>query len=272
MPSLPPPTTKALPSGDRPEEGPGPASLSSDRETAKAQLESLVSPRGRLEVIKRMQKATPDPDTLDELATFFRSYLGAAFVEQQSGFLRALALMLPTAPGAEIVAFLRQQRIPDDTIEVFQRTWGIDPGDTETEEDDLAGLEETPSLLAEAAQGPGVVVVEREVLAERAGLEALVKRLPPGLTERVIVFRDGDLSGLAATLMASPYADRVTYVGLEEQARRLHRLLPASLPVSYLPPTAGLEQIVLALGIPREVVEQVLPAGLEESLTLGRAA
>lgn len=134
------------------------------------------------------------------------------------------------------------------------------------------GLEEALAMLAEAAQGPGVVVLEQDVVAQRAGLEELIQRLPPGLAERVVVFRDGDVAGLAATLMASPYADQVTYVGLEEHAAALRQLLPGSMTITRLEPTVGLAQIILALGVPRKVIEQVLPAGLEESLALGRAA
>lgn len=144
-----------------------------------------------------------------------------------------------------------------------------------------SGLEEptttTLNLFAKSVQGrKGVVVLEQGVLEQRAGLEELVKRLPPGLAERVVVFRGGleeAIPDLAARLLTIPEADHVTYVGLEEeQARRLQQLLPASMVVTYQPPTVGLVQIFLALGVPREVVEQALPAGLEEALALGRAA
>lgn len=158
------------------------------------------------------------------------------------------------------------------------------------------GLEEPGreqmAQLAEAAQGPGVVVIETDALVQRAGLEDLVARLPAALGQRVLLYgspedlrvrewvngvtlvpRADGVPGLAATLMGrGAAADRVTVVGARATADTLRGLLPASMDVAHRDPAAGLEEILLAVGVPADVLKQINPRLLDGTRTLREAA
>ncbi len=141
---------------------------------------------------------------------------------------------------------------------------------------DLSGLEEaqkTLEILGEAAQGPGVVVVEDDGL-QGAWLQRFLGMLPEPLARRVVVFDVGKtgLEELAVTLVGMPRADRITYLGEASNAGRLQRLLPASMTVIPKDLASGLEEILLALGVAQGVLNQVDLGGLEEVLARERGA
>ena len=160
-----------------------------------------------------------------------------------------------------------------------------------------AGLEEENfnrilPQLADSIQGTGVVVIGPEALESRAGLEELVRRAPPDLLKRMFFYAVGaawaarlhklnpaahvipenNLGKLAALLISLPEADRVTVLGTLLLTQQLQQVLPATMAVTQLNPTAAFRLILAALGVPASVLKQVDAAGLEESLARAQAA
>ncbi len=153
-------------------------------------------------------------------------------------------------------------------------------------------INQTLAVLAETKQGRGgVLAIEASVVSQRVGLEEFVARLPRGIGKVVLVGGDSAAAKEAAarnpsllvvdsdnpvdwavTLAGLEEADHVLFLGDPGRARILSRLLPPSMVVTPIDPAAGLEQILLAMGIPRKVLDQVNAAGLEEQLERLHAA
>ncbi|MCM8794427.1 MAG: hypothetical protein NC819_01300 [Candidatus Omnitrophica bacterium] len=153
-----------------------------------------------------------------------------------------------------------------------------------------AGLEgyvdEQLALLADAAQGPGILVIETAVLSRRISLEEFVARVPADLSGRIVLFGEGaapvkeralennivvvesgQVADLVIALASFRTADRIGFLGSPQWAAALSRMLPASMKVVPLDPAIGFRQILLSLGIPRAVLDQIDLSLLEEELT-----
>ncbi|MBI1953411.1 MAG: hypothetical protein HYS41_04725 [Candidatus Omnitrophica bacterium] len=137
-----------------------------------------------------------------------------------------------------------------------------------------AGLEEgrrTLGILGEAAQGPGVVVVDKALLPG-SWLAEFLKRAPDPLAGRVVAGGLEELDEVVVTLMGMPQAERIGVVGDPKMAEGLSRLLPDSMDVILLGTHVGLEEISRFLRVPEAVLDQVDAAGLEEDLAAQRGA
>ncbi|MCM8794428.1 MAG: hypothetical protein NC819_01305 [Candidatus Omnitrophica bacterium] len=159
-----------------------------------------------------------------------------------------------------------------------------------------AGLEAQPigeilALMEESSQGAGVLVVDAQTISQRTVLQELAVRLPQGLQGRVVLFGQGsvqlkeiagrtslvavdssDLVDLAAVLTGLPKADRIGFLGDPVSAGRLASLLPASMEVFPLDPQIDFSRLLLFLGIPESVLEQIDIPTLQEILATFRSA
>jgi len=157
-----------------------------------------------------------------------------------------------------------------------------------------AGLEEERAgpaldLLAEAATEDGVVVIGPEALEANAGLEELVKRAPPALARRMVLFgagaalararaanpavravESGEVSDLAAFLIALPEAERVAVLGAALLADQLRQILPVQ--VNLLPNEAALRFILAAAGVVQEALDRVDWGALQQFLARRQSA
>ena len=144
------------------------------------------------------------------------------------------------------------------------------------------------AIFAEAAQGPGVIVVQADALARRAGLEDFMLALPADLRGRIVLFgkesaaakkiaaRTGitlvdsdELTDLAVALSSLWQADQVGFIGDADKARLLKAMLQRmSISLFSMDPDVSLGKILLHLGIPGSVLDQVDIGGLEEELGL----
>jgi len=131
--------------------------------------------------------------------------------------------------------------------------------------------------------GIGVLVVEAGVLSQRTGLEEFIRRVIPLINVPVIVTgRDSltaaemagqgvvavnsdNLVDLAIVLAGMEEADRVVYMGDSVRAGLLGRMLPNSMSVIGLGPGEGLDRVLLSLGFPRSIIEEIDAAGMEEN-------
>jgi len=150
----------------------------------------------------------------------------------------------------------------------------------------------TLATLADAVQGQsGVLVIEAGVLSQRVGLEEVVARMPSGIGKVVVAgkgsvvgqelkFRNPNLLLVdsddpvdwAVILAGLEEAGRITFLGDRDKAQFLSQILPSSMVVTPIDPKAGLEQILLVLGIPQGILDQVNAAGLEEEFVRLHAA
>ncbi len=148
------------------------------------------------------------------------------------------------------------------------------------------------AIFAEAARGPGVVVVQASTLARRAGLEDFMLALPADLKSRIILFgkesaaakriaaRAGitlvdsdELTDLAVALSSLWQADQVGFIGDADKARLLAAMLQRmNISLFSMDPDVALGKILLSLGIPGTVLDQVDIGGLEEELGRRRFA
>ncbi len=146
-------------------------------------------------------------------------------------------------------------------------------------------LTETLAQLAEAAQGPGVLVLGPQVAEERPAVAELLRRAPE-LADRVIFFgwEAGELeelrkiprritavdawdyAGLVAALLGWRESDRVGVLGDPELADYLDQVLPESIQVTPLLMDTPFRAILGALGIPDGVLDQVDADALEGQL------
>ncbi len=144
--------------------------------------------------------------------------------------------------------------------------------------------------LAETAQGPGVVVIEAKALEQRPEVEQWLTRVEGTLAQRIVVYGDPSIKQLLRThgvtvetrglgylaghlVTMDQKADLVTFVGAEADFKALQRLLPPkSMEVRHLDPSAGLEGILLAVGVPADVLRQLDLRVFEGTQTLREAA
>jgi hypothetical protein len=159
-----------------------------------------------------------------------------------------------------------------------------------------AGLEEwSPQAilagLEESVQGAGVVVLEAGVLKGRAGLEEFAVRVGKEVARRMVLVGleedeagglkernpsvhqvpAGDLISLVVLLAGLEEADQITHIGeTPAVAERLRQILPPSMTVVHLNATAGLEEILLAVGAADSFIRTIDTLSLEEDL--GRLA
>ncbi len=156
-----------------------------------------------------------------------------------------------------------------------------------------AGAEEVTvrralSISAEAVQGPGVVVIDAAMFPQQAGLEQFLAHMPPG---RFIVVGAGSAAGseaharnpavilaagpvdAATAILALPARGKVYVFGGMDLTRLLQLYLRDFLiEVSQLDLRLGLKGILLALGVPEEVLRQLDWASVESTLSSLEAA
>ncbi len=151
------------------------------------------------------------------------------------------------------------------------------------------GLEERLVAVAEGMPGGQVLAVQASEISRRVGLEEFLARAPRGLA-KIVVFGKGssigpelsarndifyidsdDPADLGAAL-AGLEEDRVVFLGDRKVGEYLKTALPASMSVAVMAPGSGLEEILLTLGLPADLLGQVNASGLEEQLARDRAA
>ncbi len=134
--------------------------------------------------------------------------------------------------------------------------------------------------LAQAAEGqPGVLVLTPEAIQDPAGLEELIKRLPPELLRRTIWFNTGvalaeylhsleptlqiikdyNTQALVLKLLSREEAEKITTTS-KDLALYLQEVLPMT--VTYLK-VLTVKLILAALGVPIEQLNQIDPTKLE---------
>ncbi len=147
------------------------------------------------------------------------------------------------------------------------------------------------SVAAEAVQGPGVVVIDAAIFPQQAGLEQLLKRLP--VENRIIVV--GAMEGSAAMQEIRARNSKIRFADSLEDAVPLILSLPAADVVSILAGKAfvetlradlaqfmiqafeldtrlGLRVLLIALGVPEKVLNQLNWKSVESALSSLEAA
>ncbi len=155
-----------------------------------------------------------------------------------------------------------------------------------------AGAEEVEGklrVLAEVMPGGQALAVQASEISRRAGLEEFLGRLPrnPGI-KKVLLGADS-LAGLElparsdvlyvnsddpadwGVALAGLEAERVVFVGERAPGELLQRILP-EMEIAVLSAGAGLEQILLGMGLSTGLLEGINASGLESQLVPERAA
>ena len=235
----------------------------------------------------------PERPALERIVAFLRAHPGGPLtvgeLAQQAFVSRAtLTWNHYRALVAQENASRQREEPPRRPIEIVRAA----PPQTSGLEEAAEGESALLAYLAEAVQGPGVLIIGPEALEARAGLEELARRASPALLRRMVFFGVGtawanrlrevrsdaqiveghDLVELAAILLAIPEADRVTVLGSFALARQLRQIVPASMSVTSLDLQVAFRFLLAALGVPDSALVQVNAAGLEEQLARSRAA
>ncbi len=160
-----------------------------------------------------------------------------------------------------------------------------------------AGLEQSVdqvlNRLAGSLEPAGVLVIGKQALESRAGLEQLVRIAPDLLLRRMVFYAVGeawaarlrelrpdvtvieneDVVALLAALLAMPPADRVAVLSKTSAlAQQLQKIVPPSMVVTYLELGVAFRFILAALGAARAKLDAINTDALEAGLEAERAA
>lgn len=132
-----------------------------------------------------------------------------------------------------------------------------------------AGLEELTmeqrlNVMAEAMPGGQALAVQASVFGGRPGLKEFLSRLPQQAGLERIVF-EGDEPADWGAALAGLTAERVVFLGERLAGELLRRILP-EMEITVLSPGAGLEEVLLGLGISADLLGQINAAGVEQEL------
>ncbi|MCM8811496.1 MAG: hypothetical protein NC910_00390 [Candidatus Omnitrophica bacterium] len=195
------------------------------------------------------------------------------------------------AGGAAYLVWRSRHAPPGETSEA------ISPQDTNPPASS-AGLEQEVTrmlhLLSEAAQGPGVLVIQADVFQDRSGLLEFVSRIPPELSRRVVIFAPSSaglegqeevrkrnpkvtivdtVMALAEHLIQMQIADRIAFLGEKLFADLLRNMVPPSMKVVSVEKITSLLDALQYLGISNSWLDNLrMFAGLEDSLAVLRSA
>jgi|GEM_PF-2998868 len=138
-----------------------------------------------------------------------------------------------------------------------------------------AGAEELTTeqrlgVLAEAMPGGQGLAVQASVLGGRPDLKEFLFRLPQQAGLETVVLEGDDPADWGVTL-AGLEAERVVFLGEQKAGQRLRRILP-EIPITVLSPGAGMEQLLLGLGLSADLLIQINAAGMEQQLVSDQSA
>ena len=157
------------------------------------------------------------------------------------------------------------------------------------------GLEEvewTMAALAQAVPERRALVISASVISQRTGLEEFISRLPKEMgtiliydtqsaaaakelaarNDKVILVDSDKMIDVAVTLAGLEEASQIGFIGPLTDGRTLGRILPSSMAVTLLDPRVALNDLLLFLQIPWDLLQELNTAGLEEKLALRHAA
>lgn len=125
-------------------------------------------------------------------------------------------------------------------------------------------VEQKMGVVAEAMPGGQALAVQASVFGGRPGLKEFLSRLPQqaGL-ERIVL--EGDEPADWGAALVGLTAERVVFLGERSVGELLRRILP-EMEITVFSPGAGLEEVLLGLGISSDLLGQINAAGVEQEL------
>lgn len=227
-----------------------------------------------------IQLTRADRDGL-ETASFYIAKLGITALESARETIQVYK--------QEVVGLDLQR--PEERLQFLIATWQRAVNEMRKTQAPESGAEVSAVLqnAAEAIQGPGVVVVDANVFPQQTGLEEFLARLPA--EGRFIVVGAGSISGqeihvrhpgviwtsgpaeTAAAILGLTAGEKVYVFGSMDLTRLLQlHLRDFLIEVSQLDLRLGLKGILLALGVPEEILQQLNWNSVESALSSLEAA